>query len=60
MFDVVKQFAGDYPKYMKQDGSKCSGGDYDKHTKQHAGDYSNYMKQRSSAGSGGNYEKYMM
>ncbi len=44
----MKQYAGDYSKYMKQGGSASSGGDYDKYMKQYAGDYSKYMKQGGS------------
>merc|ERR1719174_1976714 len=57
----MKQYAGDYSKYMQQgsgsDSSKASGGDYDKYMKQYAADFSQYTAQGAS--SGGDYSKYM-
>merc|ERR1711988_2012720 len=59
------QNAGDYQKYMKQDGQggqQSQGGDYQKYMKQYAGDYQKYMNQGGQGGNqsqGGDYQKYL-
>eukprot|EP00928_Gymnodinium_smaydae_P030810 TRINITY_DN227_c0_g1_i13.p1 TRINITY_DN227_c0_g1~~TRINITY_DN227_c0_g1_i13.p1 ORF type:complete len:103 (+),score=26.20 TRINITY_DN227_c0_g1_i13:2-310(+) len=61
----MKQYAGDYEKYMKQGGSQASskqGADYQQYMKQYASDYMKYANQGDSKAfnqQGGDYEKYM-
>merc|ERR1712151_488222 len=61
----MKQYAGDYEKYMKQGGQggqQSQGGDYQQYMKQYAGDYQKYMKQGGQGGQqsqSGDYQQYM-
>jgi len=61
----MKQYSGDYQKYMKQGaqgGKESNGGDYQQYMKQYAGDYQKYMKQGAQGKNeshGGDYQQYM-
>merc|ERR1712100_265067 len=61
----MKQYAGDYQKYMNQGGggkNESQGGDYQQYMKQYAGDYQKYMKQGGGGkneSQGGDYQQYM-
>ena len=45
----MKQYSGDYQKYMQgAGGSGSKGGDYQKYMSQYAGDYQKYMQGQSA------------